>query len=263
MSKSTAASGFKKATNDVKNRVIASSCGEVGSGKTSFWLGAPGPIYIHSFDRGLEGVVEPFTANKEIHIAEYDFAPAPGASLDQDEAVELREKFTAQFEYSIQHARTVLWDKEDDVWTLFKYAEFGPPQKGTPENWDSLKARLRRLINMSKATDVNFGIIRGMRNEWVPQVNPNSGKKGITQSGRRIPAGMEDVEGLVHINLTHVRIEPGAKGNEDGDSSLFQLRVGKSRGPGARSVQDQQFEGLTFSEFSQLVFPDSSAEDWE
>lgn len=250
-------SRYVKADDTTKQRIIGASFGEPGTGKTTFWLTAPGPIIIMSFDRGLEGVVEEFTKVKDIYVDEYEWAPAAGVSLDQQEAIDLREKFTENFEHAIQNARTVVLDKETDVWGLFKFAEFGVSEKGAPLNWDALKGRLRRLYNMPKATDINFGIIQGMRNEWVPQVNKNTGNKGITQSGIRIRNGMDDVEGLVHLNIEHQRI---AVKNEP---SRFVLNVGKSRGPGSRDVQDQTFENLTFPEFAQLVFPESKSEDWE
>lgn len=245
-------SRYSKATIDVKERIIAASYGEPGAGKTTFWLTAPAPVVFLSFDKGLEGVVEPYAGTKDIYVDEYEWAPAPGAEMEQDEAIAIRDKFTENFEYAVQHARTVVWDKENDVWDLFKYAEFGPERAGAPKNWESLKQRVRRLINMPKATDINFGLIQGMRNEWVSQVNKRTGAKGITRSGNRVRAGMEDVESLVHVNIEHIR-----------ENGVFSLHVGKSRGPGSRDVQDQTFTNLTFPDFAMLVFPDSEPETWE
>ncbi len=255
---------FMKADDAPKNRIIAASYGEVGTGKTEFWLGAPGPIAIFSFDKGLEGVVEPFTRQKDIYVSEYEWAPAKGAVLDQGDAQELRDTFIEDFESVIKEVRTVIIDKETDLWGLFKYAEFGVTEKGAALDWDSLKTRLRRLYNLPKALDINFGLIQGMRNEWVKsaKANPNTGKKGIEMTGKRIPNGMDDVDGLMHVNLLHERIAPGEKGNEDGTSSLFRISAGKVRGPGSKDVQDGTFDNLSFAEFSQLVFPSTDESDW-
>lgn len=247
---------FPKASSSVKNRIIAASMGEPGSGKTTFWLGAPGPIFIQSFDKGLEGVVEEFTKVKDVRVKEYNWSPAPGAELAQPEleqqaAIDLRDEFTDDFEYAIQHFRTVVWDTETAVWSLFKYAEFGVAEKGKPQDWDSLKNRCRRLINMPKALDINFGLIQSMRNEWTPSVNKRTGAQGITQSGERIRAGMDDVEALVHINIHHVR-----------ENGQFLMHVGKARGPNSRDVQDQTFTNITFADLGQLSFPESVASDW-
>ncbi len=134
-------SRFAKATTEVKQRIIAASTGEVGTGKTTFWLGAPAPIVFLSFDKGLEGVVEPYAKDKDIFVAEYEWAPAPGAVLEQSAAQDLRDKFTEDFEHATKHARTVVLDRETDVWKLFKFAEFGVSEKGAPQDWDTLKSQ--------------------------------------------------------------------------------------------------------------------------
>lgn len=259
MPKSVATSPFdryQKADAPAKPRIIGASYGEPGSGKTSFWLGAPGPLVIMSFDRGLEGVVERYQNDKDIYVAEYDWAPAPGATLEKSAAEDLRDKFIEDYEHALQIARTVVIDKETDMWGLFKFAEFGVSEKGAPQDWDTLKSRVRRLINMAKPLDLNLGVIQSMKNEWVQRVNPGNGKTGITQSGNRIRAGMDDIESLVHINIEHRRVK------RPNEASIFEMEVGKSRGPGSPDVQDQTFTGLSFSQFGQLVFPETTKQDW-
>ncbi len=242
---------YTKADQPAKLRLIASSCGEVGSGKTSFWLGAPGPIIVLSFDQGLEGVVEAFQDQKDIYVKTFSWVTAPGAEPDQSAAVDMRDEFTEVFEHAVLHARTVVLDTETAMFGVFKYAEFGAPEKGRPDDWDKLKNRCRRLLNMPKALDINFGVIQSMGNEWITQINPKNGAKGITQSGRREAKGMDDVPSIMPINLEHA-IEGGE----------FVLKVGKSRGPGGRDIQNSTLPAVTFAEFGQLVFPDSDESDW-
>lgn len=244
---------YTKADRPAKPRLIAGSYGEVGTGKTTFWMGAPGPIIMLSFDRGTEGVVEPFQDSKDIYVKEFSWVTAPGAEPDQSAAIDLRDEFTEVFEHAVQHARTLVLDKETDMWGVFKYAEFGPPEKGRPDDWDSLKNRVRRLLNMPKALDLNFGVIQGMKNEWVPQVNPKTGQKGITQSGRRLPSGMDDIEAIMHINIEHL-VSPTGE---------FSLKIGKARGPGGREVQYQTLPSLSFVELAMLIFPGTSEEEWQ
>jgi hypothetical protein len=239
-------SRYEKADDTYKNRIVAASFGEVGTGKTSFWLGAPGPIVVQTLDQGLEGVVEPFTKDKDIYVANYDLGHTVGEEFTHEMAVEARDKFVEDFEHAITHARTVIWDRESDMFSLFSYAEFGTPDKygaAAPRDWDKLKGTIRRLIALAKATDVNFGLIQGMRDEW------SKGKMGKT--GNRIRNGMDDVDALVHINIEHFRRE-----------GEFGVTVGKSRGPGGHDIQDQTLTGLNFVEFAGLVFPQSSPEDW-
>jgi len=237
---------YMRADATYKHRLIAASYGEVGTGKTSFWLGAPGPIVVQTLDQGLEGVVERFTAEKEIYIAAYDVGQQVGGEYTPELASAARDKFVEDFEHALGIARTIIWDRESDMFSLFAYAEFGSPDKygvATPKDWDKLKGGIRRLIALAKTSDVNFGIIQGMRDEWA------KGKMGKT--GNRIRNGMDDIDALVHINIEHTR-----------DNGVFGINVGKSRGPGSMDIQDKSFQGVSFVDFAQLVFPDSDESDW-
>lgn len=247
-------SRYIRATTDVKPRLIAASFGEVGTGKTSFWLGAPGPIVVQTLDQGLEGVIETFAADKEIYVAEYDLGQKVGEDYTHAKAVEARDKFIVDFETAISHARTIVWDRETDVFKLFFFAEFGTDDAfaaAPPKDWDKLKGKIRRLISMAKASDVNFGLIQGMKNEWGQKVNNKTGAKAATQTGNRVTDGMEGVDSLVHINLEHTRA-----------NGQMSITVGKSRGPGGREVQDQTFADITFSDLAQLIFPGTDESDW-
>lgn len=250
--KTDAFARFTKATDELKQRIIANSLGEVGTGKTFFWLGAPGPIVVQTMDLGLEGVVEPFARNKDIYVADYDIGQTVGEAFTHAKAVEARDKFIADFEDAVTKARTVVWDRETDVWKLFYFAEFGTDDAygaAPPKDWDRLKGHIRRMIAMAKASDLNFGLIQGLRNEW--KKSPG-GAKGMGQTGNRIPDGMDDIDALVHTNLMHTR-----QGKE------FSIRVGKSRGPGGFDIQDETFTDISFVDLAQMIFPESSEDDWK
>lgn len=238
---------YLKADDTGKQRIVGASFGEVGTGKTSFWLGAPGPIVVQTLDQGLEGVVENYVREgKEIYVAEYDLGMGVGESYTHEVAIAARDKFIEDFEHALGTARTIIWDRESDMFSLFSYAESGTTDKFgalVPKDWDKLKGSIRRLIAMAKATDVNFGIIQGLRDEWS--------KAKMGKTGNRVRNGMEDIDALVHVNLQHIR-----------ENGAFSINVGKVRGPGARDMQDQNVGDVTFVEFAQLMFPDSSEEDW-
>lgn len=253
---------FSKAVDPAKPRIIASSSGEVGTGKTSFWLGAPGPIVVMSFDQGLEGVIERFQDDKEIYVKEY--AWSPGEYGDDDDAAKaaaelLRDEFFEDFEAALKYARTVLWDKETNIWELFRYAEFGAPNDA-PRNYPKLNQRYRHLVNLPKATLVNFGAIQSLKDEWVTKMKGDGQTKGVF-SGNRVRQGFSELPELVHIDLFHRR---ETRENDDGEKeSVFLLDVGKSRGPGGQNVQDTTQEGIDFVTFAQMVFPGTSESDWE
>ena len=248
---------FEKADSVAKPRIIGLSTGEVGSGKTAFWLSAPGPIAVFSFDQGLEGVIEDFQAQKDIYVNEYEWAPVEGETTKQ-EAVELRDRFIEDFEAALRGARTLLIDKESQLYEVYRYAEFGGPS-AAPKDYAALNQKLRRLLNMPKMTNVNFGLIEGMKDQWVTQrKSDGSGTKGAN-TGLRVRKGFEEADELVHVTLFHERVD-----------GQFQYTIGKSRGPGGHTVQDQTFLVETdpvakldaFKDLGLRLFPDSTDEDW-
>jgi len=247
---------YTKLTSQYRQRIIAASYGEAGTLKTSFWLTAPGPIIIQSADKGLEGVVDVYLdtlyretgKSKDIYVVEYD--PSVG-TMGQEEAIEIRDKFEEDFQHALTIARTIVWDKETQVYEVFKYAEFGAPSD-TPSNYYALDQRYRHLINLAKETDINFGLIQGMKTPWAAKVNKRTGVEGAAPTSRRERRGMREIEELVHVNIEHAF-----------EDDAFVLKVGKSRGPGSRDIQNQTLPYMTFPEFGQLVFPQSNPSDWE
>lgn len=252
MAKADPFAKYTRANQPCKARIIASSSAEVGAGKTHWWFGAPGPIVVHSFDNGTKGVVEKFQDDKEIYVEAYDWLP--DNEISQQEAIDLRDHFTEMFEDSITKARTIIVDRETDLWEIYRYAEFGAVND-SPKEYAGINKRYRKLVNSVKALDnVNLGILRGMKDIWSSKVNQNTGKMGLGSRSHREPAGMREVEALVDVNLEHYVIAD--------TPARFGIRVGKARGPGSEFVQYQEFESLSFSEFGQLLFPDTSDEEW-
>lgn len=264
--------GYERATATFTPRIIAALQGEVGSGKTEFALGAPGPIVVHTFDQGTEGVVEEHVARgKEIYLAKYDLGVAVGEAVTHEAVVQLRDQFIANFEADIARARTIIIDRENDLWSHHVFAETGTDDKfaaAPAKDWPKIKAKMRRLTAMAKAAKINLIYIQGMRNEWGKIINPKTGNATSVPTGKRIPDGMEEITADVHIVMDMTRVD-----QPEGPSKFF-LHVGKSRGPGSRLVQGQTFEVVKaddpeerpefgFKEFAQLVFPDTGSDDWE
>lgn len=244
-------SKFTRAQAKYPPRVVGASWGDVGGGKTHFWLGAPGPIVVQSLDRGMEGVADkPEFAGKDIYEIEYDWSPNDKMTKDElkDMAIDVRDALMADALYAISNGvRTLVWDKESNIWPLFRYAEFGKANDA-PKDYYPLNQRYMGVINQAKASDVNFGLIQSVRNAW------EVGSRGLVKTDRKERVGFNELEALVHINIEHVR-----------EKGQFILKVGKARGPGSQDVQDQELPGnVTFAEFGQLLFPETRDTDyWE
>lgn len=251
--------GYDKAGATPNCRSIILASGEVGTGKTRFALTAPGPILVQSLDKGLEGVVEPILAempNKEIYVREYDWNPQ-AEDFSMETAQQLRDRIIADFMHALKHARTIVWDKETDVRSVFQYAEFGgPAEGGNIKDYDRLNQRYFHLINAVKShPGVNAIFIQAMKDEWgkgADKVDRDTGKvkKSFEKTGRRIRAGFDRMDELVFNELHFVR--------ENGE---FTIQTGKVRQNG--TLSDQTFPGMTFAEFGQLLMPDTEESDWQ
>lgn len=243
---------FKRATSTAVPRIIGSSAGENGSGKSHFWLSAPGPIVVFSFDKGMEGVVEKFADEKEIRVAEYEWEPTDD-TFSQEDAVALRDQFIADYYFACEHARTVVWDKETDVWNLVRYAEFGGPSD-RPNNFDALNQRMRKYANHAKKLTINMGFVRGYKDEWV-SVTKQNGKEGGASTGARVTAGFKELDGLANVVLRH---------SYDTKARTFKTHIpAKARGIGSDEVMGMTFDRLTFTQLGMMLFPDTDVPDWK
>lgn len=255
---------FKKAQDErIKQRIIGLSIGEPGSRKTTFWLEAPAPIVILSLDFGTEGVIQHVLEEhpeKDIRIREYDWSIAnrhdEGDEL-QEKAIELRDQLTDDYEYALDHARTIVFDKETDVWEMFRYAEFGKPNEN-PRDYGPLNMRFRKIINLAKSSDINLGFIEGLKDEWGAKVKKGGGDT-FGKLGNRKRSGFFEAEGLMNVVFLHTGLSP-----DD-----WAIQVGKARGPNAMAVANQTFTSATFDhapsfvDIATLLFPDTTEEDWQ
>ena len=234
---------FPLAPSQALPRIIASSWGSEGTGKSWFWLTAPPPVVVLSLDQGTEGVVEEFRqACKDIRVVNYDWAPSAEESFTQEQAIRLRRQFIDDYQAACACARTVVWDKETDVWNLFRYAEFGAPKADVPKDFDKVNTLMRKYLQLPKKLTINFGAIQSCKDEWVSQSK---------KSGARVRAGFSETPGLLHIDLFHERI-----------NGRFFTTIGKVRGPHAQSLTDQQFENLDIPTLGMMLFPNADEAIW-
>jgi len=237
-------------------RQIAMLSGEVGTGKTRYALTSPGPLLVQSLDKGTEGVVEDILAempDKKVYVKEYDWNPEAD-DFSQEAAIALRDDIITDFNFALRNARGCVWDKETDIWKVFRYAEFGGPSDA-PKNYDKLNARYFHLINQAKSTPgFNFFLIQSMKDEWGSEtvVDPGSGarKRKPIQTGKRVRQGFDRLDEIVFTEM-HFRRENGQ----------FFVDIGKCRQNSA--LMDQSMPAYTFAEFGTLLIPNTSEEDWQ
>lgn len=250
-------------------RTIARIVGEHGTGKTRLGLTGPGPVMIFSFDRGTEGVVEEFRASgKAIYDQEYDWDPGKildgsgqvDAAAAQKQAQDLRDRLEADLAFALDNGvRTLIFDKETDIWQLYRYAEFGGPSE-KPKDYQALNLRYLAMLNMVKSYPVNAFYIQAMKDEWGTkkvQQRDGSMKETPGQTGQRIPWGFDRLSEMVMVEIACRRV---------GSEFFFDFRApwdpafGKCRQNA--SLCGQSFPAMTLPELGTLLIEGSSEEDW-
>ena len=242
-----------RSSRDTTPRLIGSSFGEEGTGKSTFWLWGPAPVVVLSLDFGSPHVIDGVRKERGVEIVELEYPWSPTDDSTQEAAIELRDAFVRDYRYALKYARTVIIDKESQLYPLFTAAEWPEGYDPEPREWAPLQQRYRALINEAKTTDVNLGLVQGMKSPWE---KPAGGK--LAKTKERVRRGFAEIGELVFMNIEHyIEMLPGQD-----PSYQFMLRTGKLCGPGARQMQYREMPAVTFQEFGMLLFPDSSEADW-
>lgn len=202
----TKAPAFIRATSAVKQRLILNIQGVEGSGKDHMALEYDrGPIYIHSFDQGLEGVVQKFQNKREIYWAEYELTIQPGEATDREvgeAANTVWEQFKANYRDSLSSTRTegmVIVDTGTESWELLRLASFGKLTQVMPHHYAKPNAEYRDLVREGyDATNVVW--LHKMVDIWENYTDSKGQEKG-RKTGEKGFKGMNDMSFLVQGNV--------------------------------------------------------------
>ena len=214
---------FIRAVPSTNRRMIVSACGEEKSGKNYFSFTFPEPIYVHSFDEGLEGTIEQFIDKKEIHVAKYDLEVQPGKASPQEvaeSADKLWNEFVVNYKYSLAAAGdgTVVIDTDTELYELLRLARFGKLTQVMPHHYGPVNAEFRDIVRGAYDVRCNLFLIGRLGDEWM---NDAAGKGNKT--GARIRKGFGDLPYLTQINALCERVD------RVGGGSDFQVQIESCR----------------------------------
>ena len=150
--------------------------GEDGSGKTKFWLTAPGKIRVFNFDRKPEAWWEPYLVKGIDHeqvVGYKQEAPLNGETDEKmiakikDKNSEIMEKFFQSLESAWKSSAfsTIVIDNGTEVNSVNKLAEFGKVSKIMPTDYPALRNTLRRMTNLASQYGAKNFIITCEENE--------------------------------------------------------------------------------------------------
>ena len=239
--------GFNKITSKITPRLILSVTGHERHGKSSLGLSAPGPLVVFDLDKGLEGVARKFVHQKDIYTKEYKFSK----SDTKDRFFTLWTTFRTDFYSALedQSVKTIVIDTASAMWDLLKLGRLGT--LGLPKEqayrWGPVNAEFIGMIDMVKDTDKNLILIHKLKKQYIKD-------EWDGQSYER--TGFSQIGYMVQIDTEVYR---------EGLSGPFGIRILNCRQNSALGGLELPLDNEldTFSTLAQLVFPESSEEDWK
>lgn len=200
------APAFIRASSAVRRRAIVNIQGPEKTGKDHMaFTYEGGPIYVHSFDIGLEGVVQKFQKTREIYVAEYELQVQPGDGTDREvgeSANKVWDQFVSNFKDSISSTAKeglVVCDTGTEVWELLRLASFGKLAQVMPHMYAKPSAEMRELVRTSY-DGCNVAWLHKMADEWENTTDASGKEKG-RKTGRKARKSFGDMPFLVQVNV--------------------------------------------------------------
>ena len=234
--------GFEPASGEVMPRLIMSIEALEKNGKTHFALTAPGPIAYFDFDIGTEGVINKFTAGKEIIVSEHRIPRDSDGGKGFDFARGY-ETFHKRFMAALNNkqVRTLIVDTMSEAWELLRMARFGKLTQVMPRQYGPVNAEVRELIRQCFEHDKNVILVHKMKPQYV----------GDIWKGTYERAGFKDIGFLVQVN--------GQLGFDEGE---FTCHITDCRQDMSLSGMDLAGPLCNFPILAQMVFPTVDPERW-
>ena len=252
--------GFKEPSpNGYHRRLLLSTQGLEGTGKTDLIFSAPDPIALFDIDIGTEGVVEKYKGKKLIGIKQIRLSP----DADQDDYKASYEEFKKSFARTVRNkdVRTIAIDSASDLWDLIKLAKLGVlnPQKKPEHTFDAINSEYRAILREVLFAEhyPNLILTHKMKKQYVAKARRKANGETYQSSeweGNYERHGFSDREYIVQANIEQFY---------DRETKQFGYQIEKCR-PNGSLVGDRILgsELTTFPEIAAYM-TGSSPEDWK
>lgn len=243
---------FEEIEESHENVIIYRSWGWDKVGKNHFGYTMPDPILgLYLDPGGTKGVVEKFLkgydgANKKI-IRQKPFRFNKKFD-DQDKAKEVRDAWIENYQHALGVAKSIQWD-ETETWELFRFAEFGR-ESDLQREYGPLNGMYRGLIQDAFDAGVNLQLIQKVKTKWL---------KGESTDEME-PLGFKQAGNIVQVSLEHTWENPKLEYNGV-DGRGFVVKIVNCRQN--TELWGEEFVNLTFPQLGELVYPDTTEEDWQ
>ena len=214
----------------------------------------PDPISILNIDRGLEGVVEKFAREKEIHVSD-DFRAMPSKTREDNEKRWDAIMVAYKSALADNHIRSILYDTDTEGWEIVRLAYFGKLVGVRELHYPEVNAIFREVIDMALASDKNVMFTCRLRKQYV-RSKTAEGKDSAAWNGKYEESGFGEFGSIVQANLR-------AKIVDDGEKNIPTIRVINCRQN--MQMNGEVFEGeqACFSWVAANIIEGTAPGDWE
>jgi hypothetical protein len=182
---------------DESKYVVAILQGLDQTGKTHFAFSAPEPILCMTFDPGniKRGVARKYKG-KNIQLATFEIpkglvATSALATAARNEQNRWEEIYTEAVEG--EYFKTIILDREDETWELFRYEEFDGKQGAKAHHYTPLNAHYKALLKLAEKNKKNLLMIDAVKDEW----------KNEKPTGKKVKEGFRHLGMLSQLTLEH------------------------------------------------------------
>jgi len=248
--------GYTKISSDAvpPHRLVVRIGGFEKDGKSHWGLTAPAPISVINIDRGLEGMIEKFAREKEIHISE-DFRAMPSETQKDNE--KRWEAIMSAYTNALEdkHIRSILYDTDTEGWEIARLAYLGKLVGVRELHYPEVNSIFRKVIDMALAHDKNVIFTCRLRKQYVRSKSVE-GKDSATWNGKYEESGFGEFGSIVQANLR-------AKIVNEGGKNIPTVRIINCRQN--MQMNGEVFEGdeACFSWVAANIIEGTSPEDWE
>jgi len=247
--------GFEKVAPGIRRcRLIVRVGGLEKAGKTHFALSAPGPIGILDMDRGLEGVVEKFAAEKTIYSRSLRDLPA---KTQKDHEVRWE---TSKNAYQVllddRAIRSIVVDTDTEWWEMARLAYFGKLAQVKPHHYAEINREFRGLVDAAFDRDKNLILVCKYKKQYVAKDGSKSDDS--SWNGKYEEAGFTDMPYVVQANLRARIVHDRSTGEKTPTIEVLNCRQDMSL---VGEVFEE--ETATFAWIAATIIKGTTPEDWE
>lgn len=260
-------------------RIIISTEGIDGSGKSDFALSAPKPLAYFVMDRGFEATKEETKIRlrlDDVDEARYSFDKADaGTGVDSTTIAKACDAaawtpFKTDYTIALTKGRPILdkarktivrWepyrsivvDSTSETWETCRLARFGKLEQIPPPLYTAVNAEFRgHIIRAAFKSNCNVIFVHKIGDEYINKVNAQGKEIGV-KTGKLVRKGFKEMNYQVPNIIRHSRelTEPIPE--------RYHIEVLKCVNP---DLEGMDLSGLDFATFATMVFPDTDLDYW-